>query len=388
MGNNGGNIQAKYKVVLPVDNTKGLPDYRPFVTVTEFCKYVKIKPETLKKHIKKGQIKAIKHPLKPNVSVIPIAEVRRILMADVGAPIPYRGRQYPHQFYIFFLLACLGDAFKAVKEDLERYELLVPPDAELREMHESLFLTAPPIVRRKAKVKRDHTLSDDFDGWLAWLDYTDLYEDIYGYVPQAIMFDNRIRFMIEVMGAANFKPYEASDAIKRVADIAIDPAVISNYIKLFHYIRPLSNEDWEGYVSDIARVDDHQAVLRNNCVDNKLSVYRYLSLDSDFVFADLYRDRMLKVMWAHDKLLESEDREDLTASVAQIRAMKIMSDLMQEDAVTAQQESKEMAFRRAMATGEAQGLNPANIPEASAEDTDPTFEELGQAEEKKDAQAG
>jgi len=388
MGKNGQSIQAKHKLVVPADNTKGLPDYRPFVTMGEFCKYVKIKPETLKSNIKKGQIKAIKHPLNPQRYVIPIAEVRRILMADVGAPIPYRGRQYPHQFYIFFLLACLGASLKAVKEDLERYELLIPPDSELREMYESLFLTAPPIVRRKAKAKRDHTLSDDFDGWLAWLDYTDLYEDIYGYVPQAIMFDSRIRFMIEIMGAANFKPYEASDAIKRTSDLAIDPAVISNYIKLFHYIRPLSNEDWEGYVSDIARVDDHQAVLRNNCVDNKLSVYRYLSLDSDFVFADLYRDRMLKVMWAHDKLLESEEREDLTASVAQIRAMKIMSDLMQEDAVSSQYESKEIAYRRAMASGEAQGLNPANIPEASAEDTDPTFEELGQTEEKKDAQAG
>ena len=104
MAENGKKIQAEYKVVVQPDNTRGLPEYRSFLTIGEFCKHIRVKPEVLKKYIKRGQVKAIEHPLHKRRLVIPIAEVRRILMAEVGASIPYKGRQYPHQFYIFFLL--------------------------------------------------------------------------------------------------------------------------------------------------------------------------------------------------------------------------------------------------------------------------------------------
>ena len=371
-------IKASRIIRVPKDEVeiKGLPPFRSFVTPTEFAEYVGETRQHILKRIRRGQIRTEPHPTRPQRKVIPIGEVKRILLTNTGPTIPYRGREYPHQFYLFFLLASLGCDYQAVEYDLKRLELIVPPRAELESMYHAIYLTAPPMVQRRMRFGRDHALCRDFGSWIKWLEFDELYEDLYGYVPYAIMGNSDLRFMIEIMSTANFKPYESANCLERARDIKIDPKVIRNYVMIFHYIRHLRYEDWEAYLDDIGSEDTtERAIIRGNCVDSKINVYKELKLKGDMKEADILEDAFLKSKWAYDKLLERDDIEYLTASVTQLRGMKLAHEMRRQNAQDQTAASDLIQKRRQLATGET-SVNPTNIPEASAEDDDPVLEDI------------
>ncbi len=358
------------------EEVKGLPPFRAFITPTEFAEYVGESRQHILKRIRRGQIRTEPHPTRPKRKVIPVGELKRILLTNTGPMIPYRGREYPHQFYLFFLFASLGKDYVAVKNDLRRLDLIVPRQDELEAMYHAIYLTAPPRVQRRMRLGKDHALCRDFAAWIKWLEFDELYEDLYGYVPYAIMGNTDLRFMIEIMSTANFKPYESANCIEQARDVKVDPTVIRNYVMIFHYIRHLRYEDWEAYLDDIGGMHTtEKAMIRGNCVDSKINVYKELMLKGDMEEADILEDAFLKAKWAYDKLLERDDIEYLTASVTQIRGMKLAHDMRRQAAQDQTAASDLMQKRRQLATGET-SVNPANIPEASAEDNDPVLEDI------------
>lgn len=366
-------LKAKLKLNPPDGNVlEGLPEYRSFVTIREFAKYVGQRTKTVRAQIRKGQIKTEPHPTR-NEKVIPFREIRRILMVDVGAPIPYDGRKYPHQFFLFFLLACVGKDFDTVRADLMRYKLMVPPEHELKGMLDSLMITAPRVVRNRIGKNRDHTRSRDFREWMGYLQFNELYEDLYGYVPHAVMGNLRLRFMIEIMGTANFTTGEAALAILRVDDTKIEATVIQNYVMMFHYIRGMSNNDWSTFLHDVADYDSLESVVRGRCVDHKVNVYKEMGLDGQIRFKDIYRDTLIKTKWAYDRMLESEDFADLNMSVTQIRGMKMVADILRQDAQSENDRRQPSVYPN---VGGAEEGAVGGAEDKSAEDNDLTFEEL------------
>jgi len=387
MGN--GHITAKQILRVPKEGeVVGIPPSRNFVTPTEFAEHVGESRENIAKKMKRGQIRTEPHPTRPRRKVIPVGELKRILLTNTGPMIPYRGREYPHQFYLFFLFASLGQNYDAVKDDLDRLDLIVPPQHELEEMYHAIYQTAPPMVQRRMRLSKDHALCRDFDDWIKWLEFSELYEDLYGYVPYAIMGDTGLRFMIEIMSTANFKPYEAANAIEEARDLRIDPSVIRNYVLIFHYIRHLRNEDWELYLDNIgAKTTTSKAMVRGNCVDSKLNVYKELMLKGKLSKMDELDDAWYKSKWAYNKLLERDDIEYLSASVNQLRGMKLADDMIRAHEESKKKKEDEaqanIEERRKLATGESK-VNIANMEERSAEDDDKLLEEIVAEDEIED----
>lgn len=352
----------------------GLPDSRSFVTLTEFTEILGITRNVAKEYIRAGKIKAMQHPFNKLEKVIPIAEIRRAFMTSSEMIIPYPGRMYPHQFYIYFSMTNHGYDLDAVIDDLIEKDLIVPEEDELEAMHEAVFSTAPDIVKKRARKGWNYIYLESFEQWITRLGFSDIFDDIIGYVPAGVMQHNRIRYIIEIMSSAEFLTYEISDVIKQLTDIAVDQQIISNYLLMFFYIKQMLDSDWSKYLHDVGLYDTFEAKTRRECCDNKVAVLAHFNLHLQVNPVEEYWNSIWKAKYIFDQWAMSDDFEKQKAMSGQIRNIVMMDGLIRKHAQDTSENAAEIRRKRQLASG---GVNPVNIPEKSMEDNDPTFEDLG-----------
>jgi hypothetical protein len=355
-----------------------VPLERSWVTVSEFSRITHIAIKTVRDYIRQGRIATKAHPHVNRRRVIPVRELNRTMMNPAGALIPYHGRMYPHSFYIFYCLASYGSRFEMIKRDLERYRVVVPPMSVLRAMEEAIFETAPKIIKRKHRLGFRYNTLIEFENWMEILGFKEIYEDPLGYIPARILNSQRLRMVMEVMASAGFRPYEISDKLHEVTDVLVDPSIISNYLLMFFYHRQMEDDDWYDYLIDVRAVNAMEAKIRDECADSKVAVYQHLGLTGGIDILTEFEKNLYVATNLYRKMATSEDFMHQQASVAQTRAMGNLVAIMMKWKEIHTKESAELQQRRQAAQG--QGLNPANIPEKSAEDNDEVFEEVIQKE--------
>jgi hypothetical protein len=184
--------------------------------------------------------------------------------------------------------------------------------------------------------------------------------------------------VMEVMASAGFRPYEISDKLHEVTDVLVDPSIISNYLLMFFYHRQMEDDDWYDYLIDVRAVNAMEAKIRDECADSKVAVYQHLGLTGGIDILTEFEKNLYVATNLYRKMATSEDFMHQQASVAQTRAMGNLVAIMMKWKEIHTKESAELQQRRQAAQG--QGLNPANIPEKSAEDNDEVFEEVIQKE--------
>ncbi len=354
--------------------TAAIPTGRTWVSVAEFARITNIKPQTVSSYIKAGRIATTTHPLGNTRRVIPIRELNRTMLNPGGIIVPHHGRMYPHSFYLFYCIASFGPDYESLESELQRYNVVVPSQADAEEMEEAIFSTAPKAIKRRHKAGLRYNTLIDFEEWMTSLGFQEIYEDPIGYIPAKLMNSHRVRFVIEVMASAGFMPYEISDRVLEVTDLLIDPKIITNYLIMFFYHRQMEDRDWYDYLGDIRKTSPSEYRIRCECADSKVAVYQYLGLSGG---ADIFSE-IEKSLYAatnlYRKMAMSESHAYQMDSVNQTRAMGNLVNVMQKWKDMKADASSDLQKRRDAANNP--GMNPANIPEKSAVDDDEVFSDV------------
>ena len=138
-----------------------------FVTLTQFAERANMNISTVRNYVRDGRIESKQHPFFDHpYRVIPTRVLHRAQMTRMGLHVPYHGREYPYQFYIYYCLASYGNRRDLLTEDLDLYGFVVPREKELQAMEEAIFTTAPKRVgqRRKAGVRYNTLVV--FEEWM------------------------------------------------------------------------------------------------------------------------------------------------------------------------------------------------------------------------------
>lgn len=354
--------------------TLELPKEPDWVTPKQFADRANVHIITVRRYISNGSIETIPHPLIKGWRVIPIRILHRALMTKMGLHVPYKGREYPYQFYLYYCLASYGARRDLLTNDLDRYGLKTPRDRELKAMEEAIFTTASKEVKQRHGLGFRYNTLVEFEDWMESLGFAELYEDPIGFIPPAILNSTRGRFLMEIMASSGIKPQIISEKLFAITDMNIEARVIKNYLMMFFYIRTMEEDHWLEYLSDIRGVNPREAKIRSACCDSRVELYKYLGLTGDLDF----RTEIEKCFWAstalYQKCATSDDVQLEAASGMHARVMQQhLNSMIKLKEVELDEATEAKKRRNVAATG---GMNPVNIPEASDKDDDPVWEEM------------
>ena len=159
-----------------------------------------------------------------------------------------------------------------------------------------------------------------------------------------------------------------------MADVAIDPTLVKNYLWMFHYIRQMSTDDWDRYINDEYHRNPEMATARAECVDNPLGVYVHLKIKDGVDAGDQLEDMVWHLKHTFDKHIDSSSIDGRNHAINAARVVNgtigniiKMKQIMQEESGALRAKREEI---------EGYGSNPANIAQLSMPDEAPTFEEL------------
>ncbi len=362
-----------------------------FVTLKQFAERANMNISTVRNYVRNGRIESKQHPhFDHPYRVIPTRVLHRAQMTRIGLHVPYHGREYPHQFYLYYCLASYGNRRDLLTDDLKLYGFEVPRELELVAMEEAIFTTAPKLIRRRRDAGVRYNTLVEFEDWMEHLGFQELYEDPIGFLPPGLLNSKRIRFLLEIMASAGMKPHVMSENIFNITDMHVEPRVIRNYLMMFFYIRAMEEVDWLDYLADVRGANPQEAKIRADCCDSKVELYKYLGLTGDLSF----REEVEKCFWMATALYQdwasSNDFIKQAASPTHARVMMQvlhgMNQLMEKE----EERSKKLEDRR-KASGA--GDLKDNTKEKSEEDNDPIFREevesgnINSGEEDDDGQA-
>ena len=329
--------------------------------------------ETVRNYVRNGRIESKQHPyLTHPIRVIPIRVLHRAQMTRMGLHVPYHGREYPYQFYIYYCLASYGNQRELLTEDLLQYGLNAPRERELVQMEEAIFTTAPKRVRRRRDAGVRYNTLVEFEDWMKDLGFQELYEDPIGFLPPALLNSKRVRFLMEIMASAGMQPHVVSEKIFEITDMHVEPRVIKNYLMMFFYIRAMEEDDWLDFLADVRQFNPNESKIRADCCDSKVELYRYLGLTGDLSF----QREVEKCFWMATALYQSwassDDFVKQAASPAHARVMMQVMTGMQKLIEADEERSQKIEDRRKASGG---GDLSDNSKEISDPDDDPIFQD-------------
>lgn len=328
---------------------------------------------TVRNYVRNGRIESKQHPhFDHPYRVIPTRVLHRAQMTRMGLHVPYHGREYPYQFYLYYCLASYGNRRDLLTDDLKLYGFAVPREQELVAMEEAIFTTAPKRIRRRRDAGVRYNTLVEFEDWMASLGFQELYEDPIGFLPPGLLNSTRIRFLLEIMASAGMKPSAMSENVFNITDMHVEPRVVRNYLLMFFYIRAMEEVDWLDYLADVRRVSPQEAKIRDDCCDSKVELYKYLGLTGNLSFSE----EIEKCFWLATALYQdwagSNDFIKQAASPSHARVMMQVMHGMNQLKEKEDERSKKLEDRR-KASGA--GDLKDNTKEKSEPDNDPVFRE-------------
>jgi len=333
----------------------------PWLTIVDAAEYFGIGKELLNQWVLDGKVKSIQHPVHKARLAIPFTEVQRILGVGTEIIVPYTGRCYPYQTFLFYLAVNYGRKIKLWKQHLVDLKFPAPPDDELRAIAESTMRTAPGPVRVRMKRLKPFRGAEGYEEWVDRLGLTEAQEDLFEFVPMNIVANPRVRWIVEICGSAGMKPMDVCEAVRRVADILIEPTMIKNYLWMFHYIRQMSAKDWDQYVEEERKRNDWKGMVREECVDNPLGIYKHLKIKSGIDAGDQLEDMVWTLKHTFDRHIDSNGAEGRTFA---LNAAKVINGTIANILKLKQVMGEESeAIHKKRQEIEGVGHNPANIAE-------------------------
>lgn len=245
----------------------------------------------------------------------------------------YGGPRYPHERYIFYLLAHHNDDRQSLAKDIQRRQLTVPPEDVLSEMQAALLMTSGRRIREHRKRYGHYKGLWQYPVWLRDLGFEEIHNNPEQFVPLDFFNHTQARFITELMLSANFNEYQILCVVSDRTGYTLEVPQIRKFRDHCYYLDVLSDRDWHSYLDQIASSDANEAGIRNACRGDQSTVREVLGLaDERDALTSMHR-KLLQRQANLQELASYTTRDAIRATCRENRALGALTEEIVEEVV-------------------------------------------------------